>query len=325
VKKPLLISYLAVFLLLFLPKLLNYRALPQIAEEQPAALQPETAEVMSTAEPKLIKVLRGEELILMDREEYLLGVLAAEMPASFPDEALKAQAVAARTFAMYCASGNKHGQAQVCTDFACCQAWQDDNTLREKWGENYECYREKLESALKETEGEYMSYEGKAIFAAFHSSSPGMTARCGEIWNELPYLQSVSSPESSETVPNFVSSMDCSAIDFRDSILRSAPYADFTGEESTWLGELKRSGSGRVESVEIGGVSFTGAEIRNIFSLRSAAFELEYREGRFCFSVTGYGHGVGMSQYGAKVFADGGSDYTAILAHYYQGAELVRS
>ena len=83
-KKPLLISYLAVFLLLFLPKLLNYRALPQIAEEQPAALQPEAAEVMSTAEPKLIKVLRGEELILMDREEYLLGVLAAEMPASFP-------------------------------------------------------------------------------------------------------------------------------------------------------------------------------------------------------------------------------------------------
>jgi len=327
VKKTVLLSYLVLLIAFMLPKLTKYESLPQVVESLEPSIKPVSAPLSPGPEPpaQRISLLNKGEIISMEMDEYLLGVLAGEMPASFPMEALKAQAVAARTFAMYCAGGNKHGQAQLCTDFACCQAWQDEAQLREKWGENYEYYRDKLATAIAETSGEYMSYEGKAIFAAFHSSSAGMTAACGELWNELPYLKSVSSPESAETVPNFVSSLDCAAIDFRDSILRTAPYADFTGEESTWLGECIKSGSGRVETINIGGVSFSGAELRNIFSLRSAAFDLSYSEGMFRFTVTGFGHGVGMSQYGAKVFAEEGSDYAAILAHYYQGAELVRS
>jgi len=325
VKKTLLLTYLVFFSLFFVPKLLKYEPLPQIEEQprdesRPAAAATETADV-----PQFIRVVHEDETLGMSVDEYLLGVLAAEMPASFPEEALKAQAVAARTFAMYCAAASKHGDAQVCTDFACCQAWQDDAQLREKWGADYEFYKSKLQNAINETAGEYMAYDGQAIFAAFHSSSAGMTAACAELWSELPYLKSVSSPESSETVPNYISHVECSAIDFRDTLLHSAPYADFTGEESSWLGECRKSESGRVENIRIGGVDFDGAELRSLFSLRSAAFDLSYSDGMFRFTVTGYGHGIGMSQYGAKVFADKGSDYAAILTHYYQGAELIRS
>lgn len=324
-KKTLLLTYLVFFSLFFVPKLLKYEALPQIDEQPQTATRPAAAVTEEAEVPQLISVLHKGETLSMDMDEYLLGVLAAEMPASFPEEALKAQAVAARSFAMYCADAAKHGDAQVCTDFACCQAWQDDAQLREKWGADYEFYKSRLQSAVSETDGEYMGYGGQAIFAAFHSSSAGRTAACSELWSELPYLKSVSSPESSETVPNYISTVEFSAIDFRDTLLHSAPYADFTGDESTWLGECRRSESGRVESIVIGGVEFGGAELRSLFSLRSAAFELSYSEGRFLFTVTGYGHGIGMSQYGAKVLAEEGSDYAAILAHYYQGAELVRS
>ena len=324
-KKTLLLTYFVFFSLFFVPKLLKYSPLPQIDEQVQESARPVAAVSAKQDVPNLISVSHDGQTVAMDMDEYLLGVLAAEMPASFPEEALKAQAVAARTFAMYCTAASKHGEAQVCTDFACCQAWQDDAQLREKWGNDYDFYKAKLLSAISETAGEYMDYEGQAIFAAFHSSSAGMTAACSELWSELPYLQSVSSPESSETVPNYISIVDCASIDFRDTLLHSAPYADFTGEESTWLGECRRSESGRVESISIGGVEFKGAELRSLFALRSAAFELSYSEGTFRFTVTGYGHGIGMSQYGAKVFADEGSDYAAILAHYYQGAELVRS
>ena len=237
------------------------------------------------------------------------------------DEALKAQAVAARTYAMNCAAGKKHGDAQVCADYKCCQAWQDDAALREKWGVDYDMYIEKIRAAVAATEGQYLSYDGEAVFAAFHSSSAGATEASGSIWSERPYLISVSSPETEEDVPNFVSRVDCTELDFRDTLLSAHPEADFTGDASGWVGEISRDESGRVASVVLGGVSVSGTELRSLFALRSTAFELEY-DGGFHFTVTGYGHGVGMSQYGAKVMAEDGDDYRAILAHYYTGCEL---
>ena len=160
-----------------------------------------------------------------------------------------------------------------------------------------------------------------AVFAAFHSSSAGATEASGSIWSERPYLISVSSPETEEDVPNFVSRVDCTELDFRDTLLSAHPEADFTGDASGWVGEISRDESGRVASVVLGGVSVSGTELRSLFALRSTAFELEY-DGGFHFTVTGYGHGVGMSQYGAKVMAEDGADYRAILAHYYTGCEL---
>ncbi len=299
---------------------------PQEAPKETEGVSADTYKAVSKAEipaPESIKVLVNGEVKEMNMQEYLVGVVAAEMPADFDLEALKAQAVAARSFAIYCADGNKHSDADVCTDFNCCQAYINEDKMRENWGENFEENYKKISSAVAETEGQYLSYDGKAVFAAFHSASNGSTEDCGEIWGSLPYLVSVESPENEKTVPNFISTLECAPIDFRDCILSRFPEADFTGEESSWIGELERDRSGRVKTVNLGGVEIKGTDLRQLFSLRSTSFELQYTDGKFLFTVKGFGHGVGMSQYGAKIMAREGSDYISILAHYYPGTSLI--
>ena len=274
------------------------------------------------AAPETLRVLDGETVREMDMQDYLIGVVAAEMPADFAPEALKAQAVAARTYALYCRNTRRHENADVCTDYRCCQAYLDDGALQKNWGADCAARREKIAGAVAATGGDILCFEGQAIFAAFHSSSAGFTEDCGAIWSELPYLVSVFSPESAETVPGYVSTRAFAPLDFRDTLLSARPQADFSGPPETWLGALTRDKSGRVESLILGGERFTGVELRALFSLRSTAFTLEY-DGDFRFTVTGFGHGVGMSQYGAEVMAEEGADYREILAHYYPGTELV--
>ena len=276
------------------------------------------------AAPERLLVKCGGEVYDVAMEEYLVGVVAAEMPAYFEPEALKAQAVAARTYAMYCARTGRHSDADVCTDFACCQAWHSPDTLRQNWGDSYEEHYAAVSAAVAATAGEYLSYEGEPVFAAFHASSCGATEDCGAIWNPLPYLVSVPSPETADTVPGYVSQLELSPLDFRDTVLYAYPYADFTGDESAWIGEITRDDSGRVSSACLGGVDISGTELRSLFSLRSTAFTLEYTGVSFLFTVTGHGHGVGMSQHGANLMAAQGSDYTQILAHYYPGTLLVK-
>ncbi len=170
-------------------------------------------------ESRLLLVLCGGELREMALEDYLPGVVAAEMPASFPEEALKAQAVAARTFALYCAGSGKHVDADVCTEAGCCQAWLSDDKLRENWGVDYEANQARIRQAVESTAGEVLVYEGEPVFAAFHSSSAGATEDCGAVWNPRPYLVSVSSPETALDGPGYLSSLRCAPLDFRDVIL----------------------------------------------------------------------------------------------------------
>lgn len=281
-----------------------------------------TAQKLSADEKRRVTVLIGDKPYEMTVHDYLIKVVAAEMPVSFEPEALKAQAVAARTYLQRALASPKHDDADICASSDCCQAYSTEKKLREKWGEDYERYLEKITAAVEDTDGEYLSYEGKAALAAFHSSSAGVTENSGAIWNELPYLVSVSSPETAENVPNYISKQTLKDIDFRDTILYLKPEADMTGEAASWVSDIKRNDSGRVEKAVIGGVEFTGAELRKLFSLRSTAFELTHSDGQFTFTVTGYGHGVGMSQYGANAMAKNGSDYKDILAHYYPGTTL---
>ena len=292
-----------------------------------SALPAETAPPVSpapTAElPATITLQLGEETRELPLEDYLCGVVAAEMPASFPLEALKAQAVAARTYALSCAASGKHGAAAVCSEPGCCQAWLDEAALRERWGESYAENAEKIRPAVEATAGQILRCGDEPVFAAFHASSAGATEDSGAIWNPRPYLVSVSSPETAEDVPGYLSSVSVWPTDFRDTLLSLRPEADFSGPESGWVGDVRLDGSGRVAEAVLGGVSFSGVELRQLFSLRSTAFELRYTGGLFVFSVTGYGHGVGMSQYGAKVMAGQGASYDEILAHYYPGTELV--
>lgn len=322
--------FLAVYLLLIIELCMPKVQRPQ-PEEKPVAegiiaAPAVTGEIQNVKPgPENLSLITEGQAREIEMQEYLKGVLSAEMPASFPLEALKAQAVAARSYAIYCMNTGKHSGGSVCADSACCQAWESESEQREKWGDDYDIYAEKISSAVELTEGEYLTYEGEAIFAAFHSSSAGATEDSGQVWNSLPYLISVKSPENTENVPGFVSSLQCAPIDFRDTILYARPEADFTGEEEQWIGQIVRDRSGRVESVVLGGVEIDGTLIRQLFSLRSTAFDLSYSDGLFCFTVTGFGHGVGMSQYGAKVMAEEGSDYHSILAHYYPGTALYRS
>ena len=270
-------------------------------------------------------VLSGGETVETTMAEWLPGVVAGEMPAGFEPEALKAQAVAARTYILHLMPSHKsaHPEAAVCDDPGCCKAHLTDAQLRENWGESYEANSARVLQAVLDTDGQYLSYEGEAIEAVFHSSSAGMTEDAAEVWSARPYLVSVDSPETAEDVPNYITSVTVSPADFASKVSGAHPEAQLSGEPAFWLGAVTKDASGRVESAEIGGAALPGTELRTLFGLRSTAFTLDYTAEGFLFTVTGYGHGVGMSQYGANVMAQDGADYREILAHYYPGTELV--
>ncbi len=326
-KKTILLPVLALLLGLILP--LPARDAPRAAAEPIPVLPvgPAEASVPEAAAlplcPQTLRLRAGEQLLDLSTEDYLCGVLAAEMPASFPEEALKAQAVAARSYLLSRGSSGRHPDAAICTDPCCCQAWLSEEAMRERWGAEYETNAAKIRAAVEATAGEVLCYEGQPILAAFHSSSASATEDSAAIWNPRPYLVSVSSPETEADVPGYRSELRCWPTDFRDTLLSLRPEADFSGPIGRWIGEIRRDESGRVAEAELGGVFFGGAELRQLFSLRSTAFTLSLEDGLFIFSVTGFGHGVGMSQYGAKVLAEQGADYREILAHYYPGTELV--
>ena len=272
-----------------------------------------------------LRVLDGDTVRDMTMEDYLMGVTAAEMPASFAEEALKAQAVAARTYTLYkLISGGNHGDtADICTDSACCQAYISQEAARGSWGEQADALEEKIRTAVTDTDGEAILYGGVPILAVFHSSSAGLTRAAGQVWqNDLPYLQPVDSPEASASIPNYYSRVDFSPETIREKLLARIPAADLAGDQKTWLKNAVRDSAGSVETVEVGGVTVKGSTVRAALGLRSACFEWELQDGRFAFYVTGHGHGVGLSQYGANAMAEAGADYKTILTHYYTGVTV---
>ena len=334
-KKNLLMVCSALLLLYLLPLVLPRESAARAEEAAPSppTLRPLSVspsvppreEAAEAPQASSIRLLAGDEVLELSLEDYLVGVVAAERPASFPEEALKAQAVAARSYALCQIGTGKHGEAELCSDPGCCQAWRSEDELRESWGEDFGERLARIRAAVEVTAGETLAYGGEPALAVFHSSSPGSTEESAQIWNALPYLVSVSSPETARDVPGFVSELRCAPLDFRDVILSACPEADFSGPEEGWIGPAERDASGRVAFQELGGVAIPGKELRALFSLRSTAFSLSYEEGVFLFTVTGFGHGVGMSQYGAMVMARDGADYREILSHYYPGTELRRS
>lgn len=259
-------------------------------------------------------------------EEYLRGVLRAEMGGAFHIEALKAQTVAERTYLYYqMAAGAKaaHPSADVCADPGCCTAYLSEEGAREKWGSVFEEYEENIRRAVSETDNQVMYYDGEPIMAVFHSSSAGVTATSGEVWTaDLPYLVSVESPESAATVPNYHSVNTVTAEEFRKRFTARYPRAQLKGETGGWIQDVIRSDTGRVESAVVGGVTVTGQELRSVFSLRSTAFTVETDADGVTFRVTGYGHGVGMSQYGANTLAKEGKPWQEILHWYYTGITI---
>ena len=260
----------------------------------------------------VLKVKNGDTVEEMDLGTYLVGVVRAEMPASFEEEALKAQAVAARTYTIYkIQTGGNHGEeANICTDSTCCQAYISEDRARANWGKDADAYEKKVENAVTSTDGETILYGGVPILAVFHSSSAGLTRAAGRVWlNDLPYLQAVDSPEEGEAIPNYYSRVEFSAAAFKEKLLAVAPEADFSGPMDGWLRNAVTDSAGSVETVEAGGVTVKGTQVRSALGLRSACFDWEVQNGKLVFYVTGYGHGVGLSQYGANQMAADGADY----------------
>lgn len=262
-----------------------------------------------------------EELTLT---EYLWRVVAAEMPASFETEALRAQAVCARTYTLWKMEHGAHENADLCDDSSCCQAYITREEAGERWGEQAEEYTRRIAAAVEDTDGQVLTYEGEPILAAFFSSSVSATEDAAAVWgSSLPYLVSVSSPEGEE-VPNYHSTVTLTAEELRALVEESGLGAALSEDPSEWLGEVSYTASGRVAELGVGGVTLSGGAARTLFGLRSACFAVEEADGVFTFSVTGYGHGVGMSQYGANAMAREGEGWQDIVSHYYTGVTIQR-
>ena len=263
-------------------------------------------------------------------DDYLTGVVTAEMPASFEPEALKAQAVAARsyTYNKYLenrASPGKipgHNGADVCTDPGHCKAYMTLSDAREKWGARWEAaYYEKIRAAVTDTDGEVLTYDARPVNAVFHAASYGRTESSRDVWGgDLPYLKSVESPLSD--AQSQITHVTLGAQEFKDAVCAAYPEASFPEEKAEWLKNVVRSEGGSVLTVQIGGVTLKGTDVRALFSLKSADFTVTASDDAVSFEVRGSGHGVGMSQYGANALAQSGYDYRAILARYYTGTEI---
>jgi len=264
-----------------------------------------------------------EELPL---NEYVTGVVAAEMPAAFPVEALKAQAVAARTYVLkrLTAGGvmnSEHPGADVCDDPRHAQAWLSRGQMRERWGAiNYYRYYYKIRRAVDATTNMVITYNGKLIDPVYHSACGGRTEDSGAVWKySVPYLKSVNCPY--ETDPRPVQTASFTLDQARKALgidLAAVPVS--TGGSPVKI--TGRTDTGRVSTVEVGGVELPATLVRQRLGLRSTNFGCRLEDDKLVFTTVGYGHGVGMCQYGAKGFAEHGYSYEEILKHYYTGVEV---
>ena len=271
-----------------------------------------------------VRLQRESGIVSLSLHDYLVGVVASEMPVSFEPEALKAQAIAARSYTLYRMTVEPvHTAADVCDNVLCCKAYANEEELRAKWGDSYAGNIATIEAAVRATDGYCLSYEGQAILSAFHSSSDGMTESSENVWGRaLPYLVSVSTPETDADVPNLHTTVILALDEFRRIVADGYPDAVLDGDPSGWLTNATYSDSGRLLQVDLGGVTLSGTQLRFLLELRSSAITWTFDSQSVTFQVSGYGHGVGMSQYGANVLAEQGLTCTEILAHYYPGTSL---
>lgn len=268
----------------------------------------------------LVRVQTDDGVVSLSMADYLWRVVAAEMPASFEPEALKAQAIAARTYTFYKMAhpSSSHPDADVCSDINCCKAYITPEAAAVNWGDSAAAYAQKIRDAVADTGGLAVLYGGEPIQAVFHSSSAGSTKDAVAVWgNAVPYLVEVDSPEGEE-VPNYVTQASVTPDQFRAVFLAACPDADLSGPVSGWFGPVSEDGASRL----VGGVTVKNTVLRSLFSLRSATFTITPGEDAVTFTVTGYGHGVGMSQYGANALAKKGKNCEEILTWYYTGTTV---
>lgn len=285
-------------------------------------------------------------LIRMDLEDYVRGVVAAEMPASFHLESLKAQAVAARTYVVGrlrrqggrgC---DRHPEADICTDSAHCQGWLSDDELVSKWGYiDYFAQRSRIAEAVDATRGVILMYAGRVIDPVYHANSGGVTENSEDVWSvSIPYLRSVGS-DFERGSPHYRDSLSFTVSELETKlgvslVAKSETTEVIDGHEIKVIDQgnisadsveiVDRSENGHVRLVRLANTVLTGWEVRQRLGLPSARFTIEPLKDRLIFTTIGYGHGVGLSQHGANAMAILGSDYRQILLHYYTGVQLAK-
>lgn len=273
-----------------------------------------------------IKLLHKKtgEVEQVNIDDYLCNVVSAEMPADYEIEALKAQAVVARTYTIYKINNKKHENADICDDSTCCQAWVDKETRFSRWEESKrESNWEKIQKCIQETQGQIITYQNQPINAFFHANSGGKTELPVNVWGGtgLPYLQVVETA-GEEGYKQYESEVELTQDELIEKLKTkySDISIDFSNQENLKI--LEYTDSGRVKTVKFGNHEISGVETRTLLGLKSTNFEISKENDKIKFTVKGYGHGVGMSQTGADAMAKQGKNYKEIINHFYSGVEI---
>ncbi len=262
----------------------------------------------------MVRVKQDDKIINVPFEDYIVGVLAGEMPVSFELEALKAQAVAARSYVMKKMEANIDKEYDV-VDTVMNQVYLDDEHLQEVWKDNYTTNINKIKQAVLETFNEYLEYDGKVVDAMFFSTSVGATENSEEVFtNKVPYLRSVSSTWDSIS-PVY-------EVDYTFSLEYFYNKLNLKYNETLDIELLETTSTGRVKKLKINGTTLEGNTVVTNLKLKSNHFTIKLENNKIYITTKGYGHGVGMSQYGAQAMALKGYTYDEILKYYYQGVEI---
>lgn len=314
-------TLLAVFLAWILPWGMMLTAESILFDDNYDSIQVDTVPLSLTlpCEPNeanqlMITVQQKDGIVVdMNLEDYLICVVLAEMPAEFEEDALKAQAVAARTYCLKRATtGFKHDFGAVCTESSCCQAFRQVHEYIQEGGKESDL--EKIRTAVNKTQGQVLTYDGNLIEATYYSCSGGMTEEAAAVWGtEIPYLIALPSP-GEEAATYYVDTVTFTLQQFIS--IMGCEEDDFSIEGITY------TAGGGVDRIRIGGKEYTGTEVRKLLGLRSTAFVITKVDDSVIITTKGFGHRVGMSQYGADAMAVQGNDYTQILAYYYPGTTL---
>ena len=274
------------------------------------------AQTEPTTPTVVVPILTDRGVVEMDLDEYLTGVVLGEMPVSFELEALKAQGVVARTYTMRAwYRGGRHDGAAVCTDSTCCQSYRSPENHLAAGGTWTDV--ERIRGAVRATTGQVLTYEGQLIEATYFSCSGGTTEDAVAVWGtDYPYLRSVDSP-GEEGATHYTDT-----VTFTPAQFEKAMGVDLTGSPSRWFGLTTYTTGGGVSTMEIGGTAYKGTTLRSKLGLRSTVFTVSATDSTITIKTKGFGHRVGMSQYGADAMAVLGSSYREILSHYYQGTTL---
>lgn len=324
--KKIFMGILFIIILIFLiPVLFTTRRIEKVSTK----IEEQENEVINYdySKYKTITLLHKDtnEVERVNLDEYIACVVSAEMPATYELEALKAQAIVARTYTIYkITTSKKHDNADICDKSTCCQAWISKEDRLKKWDEDKRTENwNKIIQAVNETAGKIITYDDKPINAFFHSNSGGKTEVPFYVWGGTgyPYLQVVET-SGEEAYSQYSSEAKFTKKEFIERIKKEHEDFEINLDEENCIEIIKRDDSDRVVTIKVGNINLSGVETRTLLGLRSANFTVEINQDEILFKVIGYGHGVGMSQTGADALAKQGKNYEEIIKHFYVGVEI---